>query len=95
VNWKLWTKGLLSAVLGGAAATVGQAVTDPSHITSGHFGNVAGVAASGAIIGLVGYLLKSPLAQVQFDASKPEARNFILPSLIDAPKPDVSPEAKK
>lgn len=67
MNWKLWLKGLASAVIGGAAATVGQTITDPGHISSGHYGNVTGVAIGGALIGLVGYLVKSPLDQVQIE----------------------------
>jgi len=61
MNWKLWLKGLASAVIGGAAATVAQTVSDPEHMASGHYGNLSGAAIGGAVIGLLGYFMKSPL----------------------------------
>lgn len=56
---KLWLKGLLSAILGGAAGYVGQTITDTGH--AGNFSAIKGAAIAGAIVGVVGYLTKSPL----------------------------------
>jgi len=69
-NWKLWLKGLAAAAIGGVATTgttykgswaQGAATGQHVPITGGTIG---GVAISGAIIGALGYLWKSPR---QFD----------------------------
>ena len=58
MNWQLWLKGLAAAVVGGAATGATQAVS-----TSGTVNQTTAItAAAGALVTVLAYLLKSPLA---------------------------------
>jgi hypothetical protein len=74
MNWKLWLHGLVAAAVGGttttAAAYLGNwAQATLSAASAGQAapalngGTVGALALGGAIIGAVGYLLKSPVQQ--------------------------------
>ena len=60
---RTWLSGLLSALIGGTASTVGLSVTDPStfNLSKAGLQHLETVAVVGAIIALAGYLTKSPL----------------------------------
>ena len=58
MNWALWLKGLAAAAIGGAATGATQAIT-----SSGTVSVQTGVtAAAGALVTVLAYLAKSPLA---------------------------------
>ena len=61
-GWKVWLKGLMSTVIGGAANAVTAAVVDPASFNFGEgltkLGTMAGV---GALFAGAMYLKKSPL----------------------------------
>lgn len=61
MNVKLWVKGMVAAVVGGAANAVGSAVLLPDKIKIDDLHSMGMLALGGAIIGLVGYLKKSPV----------------------------------
>ena len=62
MNWKLWLKGLLSAVIGGAASAVTVTVVDPENFNLDTGMQKLGmVAAVNAIIAGCMYLKQSPL----------------------------------
>jgi len=56
-----WLKGLLSAILSGAASAAGAMVLDPDHFGVDHLRHLGLVAGVGAIVGLINYLKQSPL----------------------------------
>lgn len=59
---KIWLKGLLAAIVGGAAISGTAALNDPTLLSSQEGWNRLGIAAlSGGAVGLCGYLAKSPL----------------------------------
>ncbi len=62
-NWRVWLKGLLAAVIGGAANTVTAAFVDPQHFNFSHDGLIAlgKFAGAGAVIGFFLYLKQSPV----------------------------------
>jgi len=64
MNWKLWLKGLLSAVIGGAANAVTAMIVDPVafNIDAGltKLGTLAGIS---ALVSAAMYLKKSPLPE--------------------------------
>lgn len=56
---KKWLKGLFAALSGGVGGAILNRVTDSGH-APGDFGSLKGAVISGAVIGLAGYLTKSP-----------------------------------
>jgi hypothetical protein len=59
MTWKFWLKGLAAAAVGGAATGATQALS-----TSGEVNAATGMtAAAGALVTVLAYLSKSPLAQ--------------------------------
>jgi len=56
-----WLKGLLSAVLSGAAGAAAGMVLDPDHFGLDHLKHLGMIAAVGAIAGVINYLRQSPL----------------------------------
>lgn len=60
MNWKVWLQGLAAAAIGGAATGTTQVMSTTGSVNKG----TAVVAGIGALIGALGYLVKSPL-QVQ------------------------------
>lgn len=56
-HWSVWLKGLLAAVISGAATGVGTLLVAPEVAVA----SVAKVAGVGALIGAAGYLKQSPL----------------------------------
>lgn len=70
---KAWLKGLIAAVLGSAGGAVFQMYSDPSHIAAGDYGKLKSAAIGGALIGVAGYLAKSPREQAK-DAPPEEAK---------------------
>ena len=63
MNYKTWLKGLLAAIIGGAANTVTAAFVDPQHFNLSHDGliGLGKFAAAGAIISFFLYLKQSPI----------------------------------
>lgn len=61
MNWKTWLKGLVAAVVGGTASSVGVVIADPKYMSGEGYAVVAKVAAIGALTHLVLYLQKSPI----------------------------------
>lgn len=64
LNLELWLKGLLAAVISGAANTVAVIIVDPDHFSPtavGGFKKLGAVALGGAIVGAVMYLKQSPV----------------------------------
>jgi len=58
MNWKLWLKGLAAAAIGGAATGATHALS-----TNGTVNATTGItAAAGALVTVLAYLTKSPLA---------------------------------
>jgi hypothetical protein len=71
MNWKTWLKGLAAAVIGGTTTTtfgyIGQyaqtaATTGTTPAMSGKV--VGSLALGGGLLGVIGYLMKSPLTPV-------------------------------
>jgi hypothetical protein len=58
MNWKLWLKGLAAAAIGGAASGATQALSSNATINAG----TGMTAAAGALVTMLAYLAKSPLA---------------------------------
>lgn len=62
MNWQLWTKGLFSAAIGGAATAISTMVIAPEtfnfHEGLSKLGAVAGVS---ALVAVANYLKQSPL----------------------------------
>ena len=58
MNWELWLKGLAAAALGGAATGATQALSASGTVNV----QTAVTAAAGALMTVLGYLAKSPLA---------------------------------
>lgn len=78
MNWQLWLKGLAAAAVGGAATGATHAVSTSGGVNQG----TAITAAAGALVTVLAYLLKSPLAAQ-------------APPLAEAPLPPTpAPSAK-
>jgi zinc transporter ZupT len=60
---KMWLKGLIAAVIGGAANAVSAVIAAPQTFNFSHEGliAIAKLAAAGALIALIGYLKQSPV----------------------------------
>lgn len=61
---KNWGKGLLAALIGGAATALATTFADPDHFdltTMGGLVAVGKIAFAGAIVAVAGYLKQSPL----------------------------------
>ena len=58
MNWELWLKGLAAAAVGGAATGATQAVSSSGTVNV----QTAVTAAAGALVTVLAYLAKSPLA---------------------------------
>lgn len=58
MNWKVWLKGLAAAAIGGAASGATQALSNHANIDS----STGMTAAAGALVTVLAYLVKSPLA---------------------------------
>jgi hypothetical protein len=58
MNWELWLKGLAAAAIGGAATGATQAVSSSGTVNV----QTAVTAAAGALVTVLAYLAKSPLA---------------------------------
>ena len=62
MKWQQWIKGLISAIIGGAANSVTVMVIEPTQFNLGEgIGKLGTVAAVSAIIAAALYLKKSPL----------------------------------
>jgi hypothetical protein len=63
MNITVWFKGLIAAAIGGAASSAGLLLATPEQymFTKGGLTRLGAVAASGAAIGVAGYLSKSPI----------------------------------
>lgn len=57
-NFKLWLKGIYAALIGGAATTAANALSDPAAI--GHPKELATAAGVGAVVAGLGYLKTHP-----------------------------------
>jgi hypothetical protein len=55
----IWAKSVIAAAISGAAAALGSAVLDPTHL--GDWPHLRAIAVGGALIGVIGYLKKSPV----------------------------------
>lgn len=63
-NWKVWLKGLISAVIGSAANAITLAIVDPMNFNLKEgLGNLGMVAIVSAIVAAAMYLKKSPLPE--------------------------------
>lgn len=60
MNWGVWLRGLAAAAIGGAATGTTQAVTASGTVNT----TTAITAASGALVTVLAYLMKSPLGAV-------------------------------
>lgn len=62
MNWQLWLKGLISAVISGVATSVTMAIVDPNtfNLQEG-FNRLATLCAVSGIVSTANYLKKSPL----------------------------------
>jgi len=58
MNWKIWLKGLVAAILGGGAAGATSVIGNGSDFNGKAVGAAAAV---GAITAVLGYLKQSPL----------------------------------
>lgn len=58
MGWRLWLKGLAAAAIGGAATGATQAVSGSGTVSS----TTAITAAAGALVTVLAYLARSPLA---------------------------------
>jgi hypothetical protein len=65
MNWKTWLKGLVAAVISGAATGLAQVVSTTGSVNTG----TAVVSGAGALVGAVTYLMKSPLMGSTGDAA--------------------------
>ena len=63
MTWQMWLKGLLAAIIGGAANSVTAAFIDPEHFNFSHDGLIAlaKLAGAGALLALFMYLKQSPV----------------------------------
>lgn len=63
MNWEVWLKGLIAAIVSSAANTVSVLIADPSHFSPGVAGwkNLGVVALVSAIVGAALYLKQSPV----------------------------------
>lgn len=61
MNWKHWVKGLLAAIISGAATTVGAVGGAAAAGSPLELKQIGGAAAGGAISGAVMYLKQSPI----------------------------------
>lgn len=59
MNWKTWLQGLAAAAIGGAATGATQVVSGTGKVDK----TTAIAAGSGALVTVMAYLLKSPIAQ--------------------------------
>ena len=63
-NWKTWLRGLISAVIGGAANSITVMIVDPQSFNlEDGLGKVGSVALISAVVAAAMYLRKSPLPQ--------------------------------
>jgi len=63
-NWKMWLKGLVSAVIGGAANAITAVVVDPTSFNFGEgIGKLGAMAGMGALFAGAMYLKKSPMPE--------------------------------
>lgn len=63
-TWHIWIHGLVAALVGGAVNAISVILVDPVEFNfSTGLGKLASVAGAGALIGVVGYLKKSPLPE--------------------------------
>lgn len=64
MDWKLWLKGLIAAVVSSGANSISVLVADPQHFNPGAAGgirNLGIVALVSAIVGAALYLKQSPV----------------------------------
>jgi len=62
MNWKIWIKGLISAIIGGAANSIGLMIADPLTFNLGDgLGKLKAVCIVSAIVSAAMYLKSSPL----------------------------------
>jgi len=60
-NLKLWLKGLVAAIIGGAATSTAGIITDPSMLTSAGMKKLGITALAGALVGIAAYFKQSPI----------------------------------
>jgi hypothetical protein len=58
MNWKVWLQGLGAAAIGGAATSATQVLSTTGTVNKG----TALMGGIGALVGVAGYLAKSPIA---------------------------------
>lgn len=64
MDWMIWLKGLIAAVVGGVANTVTLMIADPLTFNLGEgFDKLVTVAATSAIVSAAMYLAKSPIPE--------------------------------
>ncbi|HLI30100.1 MAG TPA: hypothetical protein VKV79_03240 [Terriglobia bacterium] len=64
MNWRIWLKGLIAAVVSSAANSISVLIADPHHFNPGAVGgfrNLGLVALVSAIVGAALYLKQSPV----------------------------------
>ena len=63
MNWRIWLKGLIAAVVASAANSVSALIADPEHFNPSLAGwkNLGVVALVSAIVGAALYLKQSPV----------------------------------
>jgi len=66
MNWKSFLQSIAAAAIGGAATSLTQCFTDPSHLDLNHIGPVAG---AGALVGVLAYLKTPPTPPTPPDKS--------------------------
>lgn len=60
-HWSVWLKGIVAALVSGAATGIGAMLAVPEAGLTAKPGAVVKVAAIGAIVGVAGYLRQSPV----------------------------------
>lgn len=66
MNWKKWIRGLISAVIGGAANAVTVMIVDPTSFNlEGGLGKVGLVALVSAIVAGAAYLKQEPIPTIE------------------------------
>ena len=82
MNWKSWLKGLIAAVVGGAANTGAAVIVAPETFNFGTgLGKLLSMIGAGAIIALLHYLQQSPVPRETWtEAERAEKKNGNTPT---------------
>ena len=96
-----WTLSLLSAALSGAAMVVSASFGDPhvwrEGIMTGDWSGARNLALSGAVVGLVNFLIHSPLASVLIEKTTEThtVEKVTTPAPAEITAPPSQPEGEK